>query len=319
MTTDLVDGVDQRLKYFTYIPANVYPEVALGVYFIVGTILVILGVRTRAQRWVHILSGTAYAEALGYVFRTVCVTKTTFGMYVLMTLFLLLPPNAIALFNYKTIGEIIRTNNDRVGAQNKSKWRFWLKPKFVNWFYFSSDVFSILMQGAGGGMMTSYSTRNTGKSIVLVGLIVQLFFFACFLVTSVYVWRKPEYLVYQAPRDRSQAAAKRKIMINITATTILLYIRSIYRVAEFADGYGGKIYSAEWAFYVFDTIIVFVAFMVYIIFYIGPNFPQRKAASTTAAATTTTTTMGEPQEEEKSESSAQLVNHNNNNNYYYTS
>ncbi|KAJ2402609.1 hypothetical protein GGI23_000595 [Coemansia sp. RSA 2559] len=309
MAADIVDGVDQRIKYFTYIPANVYPEVALGVYAVVGTVLVILGVRTRAQRWVHILSGTAYAEALGYAFRTVCVTKTTFAMYVLMTLFLLLPPNAIALFNYKTIGEIIRANNDRVGAQNKSRWRFWLKPRFVNWFYFSSDVFSILMQGAGGGMMTSYSTRDTGKSIVLVGLIVQLFFFACFLATSVYVWRRPAYLVHQAPRDRSQAAAKRKIMVNITLTTILLYIRSIYRIAEFADGYGGKIYSAEWAFYVFDTVIVFVAFLVYMVLYVGPNFPRRQAAGSAAAAAA----ASEPQDEAKSESSAQLVN---NSSYY---
>ncbi|KAJ2546447.1 hypothetical protein EV175_005600 [Coemansia sp. RSA 1933] len=291
-------GVDQRLKYFTYLPAGIYPEVALGVYFVVGTVLVVLGVRAKAQRWVHILSGTAYAEALGYVFRTVCVTKTTFGMYVLMTLFLLLPPNAIALFNYKTIGEIIRTNNSRMDAQNsRSRWRFWLKPKFVNWFYFSSDLFSIAMQGAGGGMMTSYSTRNTGKTVVLVGLVVQLFFFACFLVTAVYVWRKPEYVVHRGPRDRSQEAAKRKIMVNITLTTVLLYIRSIYRIAEFADGYGGKIYSAEWAFYVFDTIVVFAAFVVYIVLYIGPNFPRLGKGAPAS----------ELLEEDKTESSAQLV------------
>ncbi|KAJ1663276.1 hypothetical protein IW140_005373 [Coemansia sp. RSA 1813] len=304
-------GVDERLKYFTYMPAGVYPEVSLAVYFVVGTILVILGVRARAQRWVHILSGTAYAEALGYVFRTVCVTKTTFGLYVLMTLFLLLPPNAIALFNYKTIGEIIRMNNSRMGAKNKSKWRFWLKPKFVNWFYFSSDLFSIAMQGAGGGMMTSFKTRDTGKTVVLIGLVVQLFFFACFLVTAIYVWRKPEYLVQQGPRDRSQTAAKRKVMINITLTTVLLYIRSIYRIAEFADGYGGKIYSAEWAFYVFDTIVVFLAFLVYIILYIGPNFPRRSSGEALEQSSPSEDAhrlnSQNQQQEEKSESSAQLI------------
>ncbi|KAJ2854601.1 hypothetical protein GGI22_004440, partial [Coemansia erecta] len=112
-----------------------------------------------------------------------------------------------------------------------------------------------------------------------------------------------------APRDRSQAAAKRKIMVNITLTTILLYIRSIYRIAEFADGYGGKIYSAEWAFYVFDTVIVFVAFLVYMVLYVGPNFPRRQAAGSAAAAAA----ASEPQDEAKSESSAQLVN---NSSYY---
>ncbi|KAJ2394740.1 hypothetical protein GGI23_004573, partial [Coemansia sp. RSA 2559] len=117
-----------------------------------------------------------------------------------------------------------------------------------------------------------------------------------------------------APRDRSQAAAKRKIMVNITLTTILLYIRSIYRIAEFADGYGGKIYSAEWAFYVFDTVIVFVAFLVYIVLYVGPNFPRRQAAGSAAAAASEPQdeAKSEPQDEAKSESSAQLVN----NSYY---
>ncbi|KAJ1734407.1 hypothetical protein H4217_003473 [Coemansia sp. RSA 1939] len=296
--------VDQRLKYFTYYPKRGYPEASLSVFAIVGTILVVLGVRTRAQRWVHILSGTAYAEMLGYIFRSVCVTDTTFAMYVVMTLFLLLPPNALALFNYKTVGEIIRQNNisnERVRSRNKSGWRFWLRPRFVSWFYFSSDLFSIAMQGAGGGMLTSWDTRDAGNSIVLVGLSVQLFFFACFTVTAVYVWRSPDYVVYQGPRDRSPAAAKRKVMICILVTTVLLYLRSIYRIAEFADGYGGKIYSSEWAFYVFDTIIVFLAFLVYIFMYVGPNFPQNRERERRLELAT------ESKPEENADSSAQLV------------
>ncbi|KAJ2116454.1 hypothetical protein GGH17_006036, partial [Coemansia sp. RSA 788] len=34
------------------------------------------------------------------------------------------------------------------------------------------------------------------------------------------------------------------------------------------------IYSSEWAFYVFDTILIFIAFIVYIVFFIGRNFPR---------------------------------------------
>ncbi|KAJ1645952.1 hypothetical protein J3B02_000844 [Coemansia erecta] len=263
-------SVDNRLRYFTYMPADVYPEVSLGVYFVVGSVLLYQTIRSKAQGWVYILAGTAFAESLGYIFRTVCVYDTTFAMYVLMTLFLLLPPNALALVNYKTIAKIIE---DSVQAKPN---KFWLRPKFVNWFYFSSDVFSIAMQGAGGGMMTTMKGRNAGKRIVLVGLTVQLFFFACYLFTTFYVWRKPEYAVSQGPRDKSPAAAKRKVMLAIVLTTLIIYLRSIYRIAEFADGYGGKIYSAEWAFYVFDTILIFIAFLVYIVLFIGPNFSKQK-------------------------------------------
>ncbi|KAJ1879468.1 hypothetical protein H4R99_004032 [Coemansia sp. RSA 1722] len=267
--------LDDRIKYFTYMPANVYPQVSLGVYFVVGIVLMYQTIRSKAQWWVYILAVTAFTESLGYIFRAICVYDTTFAMYVLMTLFLLLPPNALALVNYKTIGKIIE---DSVQARPK---RFWLRPKFVNWFYFASDIFSIAMQGAGGGMMTTAKGREPGKKIVLVGLIVQLFFFACYLLTTVYVWRKPEYIVNQGPRDKSPAAAKRKVMIAIVLTTIIIYLRSIYRIAEFADGYGGKIYSAEWAFYVFDTLLIFIAFLVYIVLFIGPNFSKVRASQHT--------------------------------------
>ncbi|KAJ1798049.1 hypothetical protein LPJ75_006924, partial [Coemansia sp. RSA 2598] len=89
--------LDERIKYFSYMPANVYPQVSLGVYFVVGVVLTYQSIRSKAQGWVYILAGTAFAECLGYIFRTVCVYDTTFAMYVLMTLFLLLPPNALAL------------------------------------------------------------------------------------------------------------------------------------------------------------------------------------------------------------------------------
>ncbi|KAI9472858.1 hypothetical protein LPJ78_005022 [Coemansia sp. RSA 989] len=260
--------IDNRLRYFTYIPVNIAPEISLAAYFVVGAVLVWQIVHYRAQRWLYILPGTAFAEALGYAFRTACVYKTTFGMYVAMMLFLLVPPNALALANYKAVAKIIRSSP---AARPRV---FWLKPGFVNWFYFASDVFSICMQGAGGGMLTGTTTRDAGRAVVLVGLTVQLFFFACYLATSFYVWWRPEYTVHVSPRFKSHQQAKRRVMLSVTTTTVLLYIRSIYRIAEFGDGYGGKIYSSEWAFYVFDTIVIFLMFIVYIVLFIGHSFPR---------------------------------------------
>ncbi|KAJ2397853.1 hypothetical protein GGF41_008396, partial [Coemansia sp. RSA 2531] len=116
---------DLQLLYFTYHPKDVYPDVAMGLYFVVTVVLIVQIVRQKAQLWLYILPGTAFAEALGYLFRELCVRETTFPLYVLMTLFLLLPPNAMALANYKTLGKII--------SQSKAKPRwFFLKPKFVN-------------------------------------------------------------------------------------------------------------------------------------------------------------------------------------------
>ncbi|KAJ2796383.1 hypothetical protein H4R20_005548 [Coemansia guatemalensis] len=264
------EDIDERLRYFTYIPKDVYPEVAMSLFFIAAVILVWQIVHYRAQRWLYILPGTALAEAIGYAVRIVCIHQMSFAAYVVMTLFLLVPVNALALANYKAVAVVIR---ERQGPKERF---FFLRPRFVTWFYFSSDIFSIAMQGAGGGMMTGDDdTRDVGKVIVLIGLIVQLFFFSCFLATCVYVWRNPEYNVHVSKCDRNQRFAKMRVLGAVSATTVLIYLRSIYRIAEFADGYGGKIYSAEWAFYVFDAILIFLAFVVYIVVFIGHNFPRR--------------------------------------------
>ncbi|ORX71095.1 hypothetical protein DL89DRAFT_119694 [Linderina pennispora] len=122
-----------------------------------------------------------------------------------MTLFLLLPPNALALVNHKTLGEIIRTSNVEPR-------RFWLRPHFVTWFFFASDLFSIAMQGTGGGMSTSESLQTPAKAIALIGLCVQLVFFVCFFFIAVYVWCRTEYVVSTGKHDRDGAEAKTKVM-----------------------------------------------------------------------------------------------------------
>ncbi|KAJ2694057.1 hypothetical protein H4218_005784 [Coemansia sp. IMI 209128] len=260
---------DLQLLYFTYRPKDIYPDVAIALYLLATVVLIVQIVRQKAQFWLYILPATAFAEALGYVFRELCVRKTTFTLYVLMTLFLLLPPNAMALVNYKTVGKIIEQSPTRSRS-------FFLRSRFVNWFYFTSDILSIALQGAGGGLMTSRTNREHGKKIVLVGLAIQLFFFACFLVTSFYVWAKSSYSVAISSSDSSPLWAKRKVLFTVVATTVLLYLRSIYRIIEFADGYGGAIYSAEWAFYAFDTLIIYLAFIVYMAVPLGSHFVRAK-------------------------------------------
>jgi hypothetical protein len=48
----------------------------------------------------------------------------------------------------------------------------------------TGDVSTFLLQLAGGGMQTINSMRNMGQKILVVGLMVQLIFFAFFLVVS---------------------------------------------------------------------------------------------------------------------------------------
>ncbi|KAJ2746871.1 hypothetical protein GGI20_001024 [Coemansia sp. BCRC 34301] len=260
--------VEKAIDYFTYTPVRGAPEAAAGIFLIVAGILFYQTKRTRAARWLHILVGTAIAESIGYILRTVCINHISLGLYIAMMLFLLLPPNALALFNYKVVGEIARQST--VPAR-----RFYLRPRFITWFFFSSDVFSFMLQSTGGSMMANDDTQETGKWICVVGLAIQLGFLAAFVAVAVIVGRDPRYTVLCGPKQVSEAIAKRRVMWTVHATTALLYVRSIYRLAEMIDGYGGKIYSAEWAFYVFDFAAILLMFILYIVFFVGHNFPRK--------------------------------------------
>ncbi|KAJ1958152.1 hypothetical protein GGI12_004811 [Dipsacomyces acuminosporus] len=259
--------------YYTYNPVHGAPEAAAVVFAAVAGFIWYKTAKTNSPKWVHILTGTALAESIGYVLRAVTIEHASLGLYIAMMLFLLLPPNAFALFEYKTLGEIVRRSDVR------ERRPFWLRPKFVTWFYFSSDVFSFMLQSVGGSMMSQRKTADTGKKIALGGLAIQLAFLSVFLYTVIVVLRDPLYTVSKGPKDVTKDGAKKKLLYNVIATTLLIFIRSIYRLVEFADGYGGKIYSAEWAFYVFDTIIILAAFVLNIFYFAGHHFSEANTGS----------------------------------------
>ncbi|KAI8371039.1 RTA1 like protein-domain-containing protein [Blakeslea trispora] len=256
-------GASQALLFFHYIPSLPLAIVGLCVYAIFTIYLTLRIYRSKSAKFLYILAFTALMETIGYAVRIACHYFTDLGRYVGMTLFLLLAPNALALVNYKTVDEVIRLSKVETN-------RFYLKHTFVTWFFFGSDIFSFILQGAGGGMQTSTSLYQTGRVITLIGLSLQLVFFACYGCITVYVHRSARYQYHVA----HQPDAKRRLMFCLYATIVLLYIRSIYRVAEYASGYGGAIASSEWAFYVFDTLVIAISFAVYSVFFIGQYLPK---------------------------------------------
>ncbi|KAI8066249.1 RTA1 like protein-domain-containing protein [Gilbertella persicaria] len=255
------------MLFFHYIPNLSLAIVGLCVYAIFTIYLTARMYLSKSPKFLYILAFTGLMETVGYAVRIACHYFTDLGRYVGMTLFLLLAPNALALVNYKTVGEVIRLSNVETN-------KFYIKPKFVTWFFFSSDIFSFVLQGAGGGMQTSVDLNTIGRAITLVGLGLQLVFFACFAGITVYVHLNPQYQYHV----KGQPNAKKYLLLCLYVTIFLLYIRSIYRVAEYASGYGGPIASSEWAFYVFDTLVIAISFAVYCVFFIGNYLPKHNSS-----------------------------------------
>ncbi|SAM09813.1 hypothetical protein [Absidia glauca] len=271
-------STSKALLYFHYEPINGAPEAFLVVFAIITALFIHRIIKSQSGKWLYILPGTALAEMIGYGFRTACVFETTLGMYIGMNFLLLVAPNALALVNYKTLGNVIAaktptfTSTDMEGQHGVIKDPFWLRPKFVTWFFFWSDIFAFFMQGSGGGLQATASSQKLGQVITLIGLCVQLFFFAAFTAIAIYVYRSHHY-DYQLLAMNTHHNPKKRVMTCLFVTIVLLYVRSIYRVAEYATGYDGPIATAEWAFYVFDSAVIVTCFLVYYIWFVGDHLP----------------------------------------------
>lgn len=109
-----------------------------------------------------------------------------------------------------------------------------LRPGWVTCLFISSDVFSLVVQSSGAGLMVSQSADSArlGKTIIIGGLALQLLFFFAFLLVTIHLHRT----AYRGPAGTPYAPVLRCLY----ACVALLTARNCYRVAEFQQARAGQ-------------------------------------------------------------------------------
>ena len=171
--------------------------------------------------------------------------------YIMQTLLLLLGPALFAATIYMILGRLILLMR---GERYSLVRRTWLTKIFVG-----GDVISFMMQGAGGGIMSSgASGMKTGEKIIIGGLFVQILFFGLFFVTAIlFQLRGKEYFTTL----RSTVPWK-KHLFSLYATSILILVRSVLRVIEYIQGNAGYLLRHEIFLYVFDAVLMFAVMFI---------------------------------------------------------
>lgn len=207
-------------------------------------------------------------EVIGYIGRAAAYNKTdSVIVYSVQNVFLLLGPALFAASVYMTLGRIIRS----VGAERHSLVRInWLTKIFV-----TGDVVSFLVQGGASGLMATGSNAQLGSNIVVAGLVIQVIMFGLFIFTSITfelrMRRSPTALSF----DQGLLWISRLRMLYVVSALIL--VRSIFRVVEFAAGNDAYPLTHEWMLYVFDSVLMIVAMIVWGIWH--PGMLQMNALS----------------------------------------
>lgn len=78
------------------------------------------------------------------------------------------------------------------------------------------------------------STSSTGKTVIIVGLIVQIVFFVLFVLTATLFHLR----ISRNPTEKIQkhSIPWKKHLLNVYACSVLVLIRCVIRVVEYAMG-----------------------------------------------------------------------------------
>ncbi|KAH8888988.1 RTA1-domain-containing protein [Thozetella sp. PMI_491] len=212
--------------------------------------------KTRTWFCIPFLVGGIF-ELLGYALRANAYNNTgkimPYAFYAMATL---LAPALFAASIYMTLGRLVCA----VRAQSL----LIIPEKWLTGLFVSGDVASFLVQGGGCGLMVMRDLRlvQIGEKVVVAGLAIQIIMFGLFGITA---------MVTQTRLRRSIAAQIdlkgshwEQGFFMLYGVSLLIVVRSIFRLVEFIQGRAGYLLRTEWPALVFDATLMFLTMVVFL-------------------------------------------------------
>ncbi|KAK1716430.1 uncharacterized protein CLUP02_14112 [Colletotrichum lupini] len=258
------DNSPGEFVFYHYDPSLPAACIFIALFSISSALHLFQMIKLRAWYFVPFLIGCCF-EIVGYIGRALSATETlnwSTTSYTIQSLTLLLGPALLAASIYMVLGRLIRFLEAEHLALIRTKW---LTKLFV-----LGDVISFVTQGAGGAILSrakSLSDVDLGENIIIAGLAVQILFFGGFIVVTCLF----HYRINQNPTDPCNSASLRwrPFLWILYGASLLIMVRSVFRVAEYVTGSNGALMASEVYIYVFDAALMFLVAAVFNVFHPG--------------------------------------------------
>ncbi|KAB8267833.1 RTA-like protein [Aspergillus minisclerotigenes] len=114
---------------------------------------------------------------------------------------------------------------------------------------------------------------HNGENIVIAGLVIQILFFGFFIITCAVFHRR----LTKIPTEQSIELDRswRRHLCILYAVNLLVMIRSVFRLIEYAMGNDGYLLRHEAFLYVFDGVPILAAMILYIIVHPSSLIPSK--------------------------------------------
>lgn len=125
------------------------------------------------------------------------------------------------------------------------------------------SVFQSILMPTGGGILSkgTASSLTLGRNIIVGGLVLQLIYFTLFVIFAAVFQRR-----FQAKASMSQRATVlpwQRMLTVLYVASLLIFVRSLFRTVEYAQGNNGYLTRHEIFFYIFDTLLMAIVVALY--------------------------------------------------------
>ncbi|GAB1312722.1 Sphingoid long-chain base transporter RSB1 [Madurella fahalii] len=224
---------DAPVIIYGYTPSFVLALLAailFSIYFLVHLFQVI---RYRTMYFVTFPIGLGF-EIVGYIARCLSAKANPYNLiyFILQYFFIVTAPVFLAAGIYTILSALIH----RLGRAYSL-----LPPTVVLWFFISSDVIATITQIVGAALIGVRQKQRedptAANNILLGGLAYQVFSIGTFIIlSSVFIFRA---------RAQIKESGLALFTASFFAATLLVYLRTVFRLAETAEGLGGNLSTRE--------------------------------------------------------------------------
>ena len=204
---------------------------------------------------------------MGYGMRYLSAkSPNSIPLYAGQNLLLILPPSLYAATIYMIYGRIV--------LFVKSPEASVINPTRVTKIFVLGDIVSFFMQAGGGSMMAQKGAAKLGQKVILGGLFAQLLFFGFFLIIAVIFKTRMAKSARICAVPGSGKRTWSGLLKLLLVAAVLIIIRCLYRVAEFAMGMDGYLMEHEIFMYVADMAPMLFVQVLFHFIHAGDVFPE---------------------------------------------
>lgn len=258
---------DTPIIIYGYTPSFPLAVFAVVWFFLLCLCHVFQTARYRSWWFVTFSIGLLF-EVVGYVARSLSAKKDPYHLlyFILNYFFIVTAPVFLAAAIYTILSALI----SRIGRQYS-----FLQPKVIMWFFIVSDVIATITQVAGAALIGKKSSDRedptTANNILLGGLAYQVF------SMSVFVLLTGSFLI--RGRHAIKTASLLVFSLVFFVATLMVYLRTVFRLAETSEGLYGKLQTHEIYFACLEFAPVALAVLLFALWNPGRCLGRTVAAN----------------------------------------